>query len=97
LLSFGYLMLRQVLQLLAQRIRDEQARDIEILVLRHQVAVLRRQVRRLDLEPDDRAVLAALSGLLPRPQWSTFPRHARHLGALAPRPGGPTMDLFANR
>jgi putative transposase len=38
-LSFGYAILRQILQLLAQRMRDEHAKDIELLVLRHQVAV----------------------------------------------------------
>jgi putative transposase len=45
--------------------RSERAKDMEILVLRHQIAVLRRQVRRLDLEPTDRAILA-LSRLLSR-------------------------------
>ncbi|GAA4578505.1 hypothetical protein GCM10023176_54570 [Micromonospora coerulea] len=72
LLHFGYLILCQILRLLEQGMRGEQSKDVEILVLRHQVAVLRRQVARLDLEPTDRAVLSALSRLLPRSRWSTF-------------------------
>jgi hypothetical protein len=40
--SLIYLLLRQVLQMLSQIARDGGARDVEILVLRHQVAVLRR-------------------------------------------------------
>jgi putative transposase len=67
-----YLLLRQVLQMLTQLARDGGAKDIEILVLRHQVAVLRRQVHRPDLQPADRVVLAVLSRLLPRPRWSVF-------------------------
>src|SRR3954447_24517157 len=70
--SLVYLLLRQVLQMLAQLARDDGAKDVELLVLRHQVAVLRRQVQRPKLEPADRVVLAALSRLLPRSRWPIF-------------------------
>ncbi|WP_231929528.1 helix-turn-helix domain-containing protein [Micromonospora inositola] len=70
--SLMYLLLRQVLQMLSQLARDGGAKDVEILVLRHQLAVLRRQVHRPNLEPADRVVLAVLSRLLPRPRWSAF-------------------------
>src|SRR5438045_2826625 len=72
ILSLGYLIIRQVLQLMLLALRGDRANEVEILVFRHQVAVLRRQVRRLDLEPADRAVLAGLSRLLPRARWAAF-------------------------
>ncbi|MFE9694053.1 hypothetical protein [Micromonospora sp. NPDC005806] len=70
--SLLHLLLRLILQMLFQIASDGGAKDVEILVLRHQVAVLRRQVTRPDLQPADRMVLAALSRLLPRPRWSAF-------------------------
>jgi putative transposase len=46
---------------------------VEIAVLRHQVAVLDRQVPRLRYTPADRTLLAALAKLLPRERWAVFP------------------------
>jgi putative transposase len=48
------------------------ALEVENAVLRHQLAVLRRTVRRPELRRRDRVVLAVVSGLLPRERWSVF-------------------------
>jgi putative transposase len=71
-LSFLYLMTRRLLGMLLGSLRSEHAKDVEIAVLRHQLEVLRRQVRRPEFRPADRAVLAALSGALPHRRWSNF-------------------------
>jgi putative transposase len=68
----AYLLLCQSIQLLALLVRGDAAKDLEILVLRHQLTVLRRQVARPRLEPADRALLAAVSRVLPRARWSCF-------------------------
>jgi putative transposase len=67
-----YLALCRTTQLLTLLARGDTAKDLEILVLRHQLAVLRRQVPRPRLEPTDRALLAALSRALPQARWSCF-------------------------
>jgi putative transposase len=61
----AYLLLCRSIQLLALLARSEAAKDLEILVLRHQLTVLRRQVPRPKLQPADRALLAAVSRVLP--------------------------------
>jgi hypothetical protein len=48
------------------------AKNVEIAVLRHQLAVLRRQVTRPRYTPDDRMVPATLARLLPREHWPIF-------------------------
>jgi transposase len=56
-------------------LRRESSKDAELLVLRHENAVLRRQITRpIRYEPTDRLWFAALSSLIPRPRWPTvFP------------------------
>jgi putative transposase len=70
--KLAYLALCRSIQLLVLHARGDAAKDLELLVLRHQLAVLRRQTPRPRLEPADRALLAAVSRVLPRARWSCF-------------------------
>jgi putative transposase len=71
--SLLYIGLCRILGLVVLSRRTKCDKDIEIMVLRHQVRVLERQLHtRVRYRPVDRAVLAALSRLLPRAQWRSF-------------------------
>lgn len=69
-LSIPYLMVGVFLQLLPHS--DQRSKDVEIVVLRHQLRVLRRQVARPELGNRDRVFLTATSRLLPRKRWASF-------------------------
>jgi len=104
-----YLALRSAISLLVLVARGEAAKDLEILALRHQLTVLRRQIPHPKLQPADRALLAALSRVLPRARWSCFVvkpetllRWHRRLVAgtwtyLHHRPGRPALDHDAQQ
>jgi putative transposase len=70
--SLCYLAFRCVLGLVLLRRRSAEFKELEIVVLRHQLAVLRRQTGRPKLTPTDRLLLAAASRLLPRSRWRSF-------------------------
>jgi len=65
ILSLIYLVVRCLLGCLMMRARREASKDAELLVLRHENAVLRRQISRIRYQPGDRLWLAALSRLIP--------------------------------
>jgi transposase len=67
-IRFAYLAVLRVFGWLALLARSDRAKDAEILLLRHQVAVLQRQVKTPRLSWADRAILAALARLLPGSQ-----------------------------
>lgn len=70
--SFLYRALCAAFQLLALRMRSTGHKELEILVLRHELAIARRQLGRSRPGSAERALLAALSRALPRSAWSAF-------------------------
>jgi hypothetical protein len=71
-LSFLYQFLGQMLGLVRAHRRDSSWKDAEILVLRHQLAVPRRQVGRPRFSWSDRALMALLASFVPRERWRSF-------------------------
>ena len=68
--TFVYLVVRSVLGLLVVLFRRDLSKDVELLVLRHENAVLRRHLGRVRYEPADRAWFSALARLVTRRRWS---------------------------
>ena len=71
-LSFLYRLVRRVFEAVRVYRLDAAAKCAEILVLRHQLIVLRRQVVRPRFSWSDRAFIALLAGLVPRERWGSF-------------------------
>ena len=70
LLKIAYLLVRRILGLAVLVFRGDRAKDAELLILRHENAVLRRHAGRVRYEPTDRVWFAALARLLPRGRWA---------------------------
>jgi hypothetical protein len=73
LLSFVYAVVCFLLDLLLAQTPTARAQAVELLALRHEVRVLRRQVRRTHWRAADRLLLASLSRRVPRAEWASFP------------------------
>ena len=89
LLSVLYAIFRVLLDALVSR--KHRDRELEILVLRHQLSVLQRTAGRPRLQVGDRFVLAAMAQRLPRSAWRSLLGQPRHRGPLAPAAGAPEM------
>ena len=72
LVSLCYLVLRHVLRLAVLGCRSHDFKELEIVVLQHELGILRRQTTRPAMTTVDRLFLAAASRLLPRLRWRSF-------------------------
>src|SRR6266852_6420877 len=70
--AFTYFTLGRIVELVILCLRRRESNEVEILVLRHELDILRRQQPRPRLDAKDRAWLALLSRILPRARWSAF-------------------------
>jgi hypothetical protein len=71
--SFVYLVARNLFALLWLLAPPRRSNELEVLLLRHELAALCRQADRPRLTPADRPLLAVLSRPLPRPAWACLP------------------------
>ena len=72
MISACYVALLRVLQWVSLRFRSTEFKELEIVVLRHELAVLRRQTAPPAFRSSDRLFVAAASRVLPRVTWCSF-------------------------
>ena len=70
--SLVYLIACRLFALIVLLFRSSGSKELEIVVLRHELSILRRQTKRPQLRESDRVLLAALSRVVPRGSWSVF-------------------------
>ena len=98
LLKIVYVLVRRLLSLAVLVFRGDRAKDSELLALRHENAVLRRQVKRIRYEPADRVWFTALAQLIPRRRWAeVFPVTPATLLAWHRRLAGNKYDTSKRR
>jgi len=96
LVALCYVLLRWLLEFVVLRVRSEAFKELEIVLLRHELAILRRKTRRSAITAIDRLLISAASRLLPRP-LAIVHRHASDAAAMASALGRQAMDVRASR
>ena len=94
-LSLCYTALQWILQLAVLRGQSNEFKDLEIIVLRHELAILRRRTRRRAMSWTDRLCLAAASRVLSRAQWRAFIVTPGDAAPVASTCGGEALDSRA--
>ena len=95
LFALVYLLLRRVVSLTAGSSNELLNTEVELVVVRHQLKVLKRQVGRARLRRRDRVFMVAISSVLPRTRWSSFLVSPQDAPSVAPGAREAEVDLPA--
>jgi hypothetical protein len=95
-LSFCYVVLRRVLQLAALRLQSNDLKELEIVVLRHELAILRRRTRRPAMTWTDRLFLAGRQPASAARTLAVLHHHTGDAASLASALGGKAVDVRAS-
>lgn len=96
ILAIVYVLAQRMLSLVLLRFRSDRSKDLELVVLRHELSVLHRQVARPQLCDADRVPLCGLPPLT-APEVVCLRRHSRNVAALAPKARGQAVDISEAR